>query len=103
MNSKTFKLISRRLRNAGLPINRETIAIVWTEMKERTERAFDLLNEIHLKIARANKTETYEPNEVWTVTKKAPMAPLGAGNDAFPAGYFDSFTGKLANGQMEVE
>ena len=82
MNSKTFKLISRRLRNAGLPINRETINLIWNEMKERTERAFDLLNEIHLKIARANKTETYEPNEVWTVTKKAPMAPLGAGNPA---------------------
>lgn len=103
MNNKTFKLISRRLRNLQLPVTRETIDLVWSEMKERTERAFDLLNEIHLKIARANKTETYEPNELWTVTKKAPMAPLGAGNTAFPAGYFDSFTGKLANGQVEVE
>jgi len=101
MNSKTFKLISRRLRNAGLPINRETINLIWNEMKERTERAFDLLNEIHLKIARANKTETYEPNEVWTVTKKAPMAPLGAGNPAFPAGYFESFSGRLTNGGFE--
>lgn len=102
MNSKTFKLISRRLRNAGLPINRETINLIWNEMKERTNKAFDFLNEIHSEIFPPS-VPIYEGNENWTVTKKAPMAPLGAGNAAFPAGYFDSFTGKLANGQMEVE
>lgn len=102
MNKTLFKLISRKLRNAGLPITRETIELVWNEIQEKTAAGFALLESIRAEVIRPAE-EIYESVENWSVSKKAPMAPLGAGNPAFPAGYFDSFTGKLSNGQVEME
>lgn len=102
MNKNLFKLIKRKLNSAGLPITRETIELVWSEMTERYEESMDLLNSIHRKIF-GPSVPIYEAKEDWSVSKKAPMAPLGAGNSAFPAGYFDSFSGKLSNGQVEME
>ena len=102
MNNNSFKLIFRKLRVAGLPITREMIELARNEIKERTNKAFDFLNEIHSEIFPPS-VPIYEDNENWSVSKKAPMVPLGAGNPAFPAGYFDSFTGKLSNGEVEVE
>lgn len=102
MNRNLFRKIQNKLNKAGLPVTRESVEMLWQQMKDDTQKMFDLLNEIHSEIFPPAPV-VYEAIEDYGVSKRAPMVPLGEANPAFPPGYFASFSGRLPNGELDRE